>query len=260
MIGLAYLRIKIKGNADDGKHARHELRRIFGGIRRMRGAQTSHPNADVRSKIVGDLKSATLAAEMIGQHRRHLRSETRSCLLISGFLRGKEYRSMERYTRSYPDWGTDGDPEDRGRMTTILAEFVSPDQHQEMFQKFAQWRDTANADLRLEFQMLAKEPPKPRLRRRRIIDQLVRQAAQAQRLPVSVILRNARISPDQWNDLVIGAVPFTDFVMHDLGAVIGLDAMALRNIEDSYQDMPPFKTASQRNRERLARREARSTG
>lgn len=257
MIGLAYLRIKIKGNADDGRHARHEIRRLLTAVRRMRAAAVTYTDPALCQKIATDLSRSQLTLEAITGHRAHVRSETRSCLLVMGFLRGRTYRSMERFTQSYPDWGTDGDPDDRGRMTDIVKDYVSPDQHTDVLQKFAQWRDAANADLRLEFQIRAKEPPKPRLRRRRIMDQLVRQAAQAQRLPVSVILRNARISPEQWNDLVIGAVPFTDFVAHDLGAVIGIDAMALLNIESAYQDIPPIKTASQRNRERLARREAR---
>lgn len=259
MIGLSYLRIKIKGNASDGKHARHEFRRLILAMRRMRGTAITHADPDVRSRIAADIKSTDLKIETISFHRRHLRSETRSCLLVSGFLRGRAYREMERSTRSYPDWGTDGDPDDRGRMTDIVKEYVSEDQHTDVLQKFAQWRDSANADLRLEFQMLAKEAPKPRLRKRRIIDQLVREIAKTQNMSVAAILRSADISLDEWNDLVIGAAQFTARHSNNLGIVLGISPAALENIETVYLSIPPIKTASQRNRERRARREASSS-
>lgn len=102
-----YLKIKIKSLADEARTIRNEEKKTSG---ETRAGLHQHRVIDVRR-------------------------EQRSALLAYGFLRGRDYRVMERTSRTKPDWK---------RIEKLVRKYTEEDPRITM-QRFEQWVQAATA-------------------------------------------------------------------------------------------------------------------
>ena len=112
---LIYLKIKIKALAAEAQIIKLDEQKRYGDLR-----------------------------ESLHNHRVNIvRKEARASLLAYGFLRGREYKTIEGFTHTGFSWK---------RVEDLVKRFAVGDQR-EILQKFAEWKDAAIAHIELN-----KEP------------------------------------------------------------------------------------------------------
>lgn len=234
---FAYIKLKLKSHALEAKVARRDeikyrdqARVLFASVQRAEVRDEDGLETDYRSKIVESVVRMRQMRLDFYEHRtRHLRREVRASLIGYGFLRGKDYKTMEVKTYSYPDWD---------RVGEFIAIFSTAESKNENLQRFAEWSDKADNVLKAEFQKRAKEPRVPKVRRRRVIDHLVRATARDRKMSLRDVLVRAGVPKTEWNDIVIGAKPFTNEHASLFSAALGVHPDLLMKVEQTYQESP----------------------
>lgn len=228
---FAYIKLKLKSHSTEAKIARRDEIKYRNQARVLSVyADERKADPEMHAKLSDSIARMRQMRRDFYDHRtRHLRREVRNSLIGYGFLRGKDYRTMEIKTYSYPDWE---------RVGEFIAMFSTAKSRNENLQRFAEWSDKADNELKAEFQKRAQEPKVPKVRRRRVIDHLVRATARDRKMSLRDVLDRAGVPKTEWNDIVIGAKPFTKEHASLFSAALGVHPDLLMKVEQTYQESP----------------------